>query len=277
MIERRRLSKPKSMEAAAIQRMTLFGAASLLPGEDSAAYDLLLAKVCAAVKPADVIEEMWTHDVISLEWEIIRYRSLKSSVLKAVVRENLRHFLSENLNFSYEPYRDAFAEDIAERLLDVLPGNPTSQFVRKLAREYAEGELEAAEQVHGHLDEAEANRIMDAARDRAREALMQGHAQQDPDAIKDVNQILQANGRDMRGLMEDALVEGLSHHKDYLSLIERIDDLTADAESRRNVSLREIDRRRALFGEALRRSVQDIEDGKFEVIEAPSAKGKDAA
>jgi hypothetical protein len=42
-------------------------------------------------------------------------------------------------------------------------------------------------------------------------------------------------------------------------------------------SLREIDRRRAILGETLRWSVQEIEDGEFEVIETTPAKGKNAA
>ena len=72
------------------------------------------------------------------------------------------------------------------------------------------------------------------------------------------------------GLMADALAEKLDD-------IERIDRLTTIAENRRNASLREIDRRRAVLGETLRRSVQEIEDGEFEVIETTPAKGKNAA
>jgi hypothetical protein len=47
--------------------------------------------------------------------------------------------------------------------------------------------------------------------------------------------------------------------------------------SRRNASLREIDRRRAVLGQTLRRSVQEIENGEFKVIDTTPAKGKDAA
>jgi hypothetical protein len=59
--------------------------------------------------------------------------------------------------------------------------------------------------------------------------------------------------------------------------IERIDRLATIAESRRNASLREINRRWAVLGQTLRRSVQEIEDGEFKVIETAPAKGKDAA
>jgi hypothetical protein len=59
--------------------------------------------------------------------------------------------------------------------------------------------------------------------------------------------------------------------------------LTTIAESRRNASLHEIDRRRAVLGETLRRSVQEIEDGELViadgelVIEPTAAEGKNAA
>ena len=67
------------------------------------------------------------------------------------------------------------------------------------------------------------------------------------------------------------------HSPEELDYIERIDRLTAIAESRRNASLREIDRRRAVLGETLRQSVQEIEDAEFKVIETTPAKGENAA
>jgi len=54
--------------------------------------------------------------------------------------------------------------------------------------------------------------------------------------------------------------------------IERIDRLITIAENRRNGMLREIDRHRAVLGEALRRQVQDVE-GEFQVVDkTPEAK-----
>jgi hypothetical protein len=50
---------------------------------------------------------------------------------------------------------------------------------------------------------------------------------------------------------------------DRIDEIERIDRLTAITETRRNVTLREIDRRRAVLGQTLRRSVQENEDDDF--------------
>jgi hypothetical protein len=62
--------KSKSMASARARRQTLFDETLLLEGEDPAAYDDLLGEVRAAVKPADSIDEMFTVDVVSLEWEV---------------------------------------------------------------------------------------------------------------------------------------------------------------------------------------------------------------
>jgi hypothetical protein len=64
--------------------------------------------------------------------------------------------------------------------------------------------------------------------------------------------------------------------KEEFDYIERIDRLTAIAEDRRNGCLNEIERRRLVFGQTLRRTVQEIEEDEVEMIEAP-AKGKNAA
>ena len=62
-----------------------------------------------------------------------------------------------------------------------------------------------------------------------------------------------------------------------LDNIERLDRLITIAETRRNASLKEIDRRRATLSQALRQSVQEVEDAEFNEIETTPAKGKSAA
>jgi hypothetical protein len=47
------------------QRLALFGPPLLIAGEDAAAYDQLLARICAAVRPVDIIDEMFIADVVS--------------------------------------------------------------------------------------------------------------------------------------------------------------------------------------------------------------------
>jgi hypothetical protein len=66
-------TKSNTSALAKVQRLTLFGSPQLLEGEDAAAYDELLGRVCAAVKPVDIIDEMFIADVVSLEWEVLRF------------------------------------------------------------------------------------------------------------------------------------------------------------------------------------------------------------
>ncbi len=77
----RRIKDAKKTESSAA--LPPFGPAPLLKGEDAVAYDDLLARVSAGVKPADIIEEMWVRDVVDLTWEIVRYRRLKAAFINA--------------------------------------------------------------------------------------------------------------------------------------------------------------------------------------------------
>ena len=99
---------------------------------------------------------------------------------------------------------------------------------------------------------------------------MQDYVRREPDAVTFVDESLTGAGVTMEDLMVDALAEKLDD-------IERIDRLAAIAENRRNASLNEIERRRAVFGATLRRNVQEIEDAEFKEIDTTSAKGKNAA
>jgi hypothetical protein len=100
--------------------------------------------------------------------------------------------------------------------------------------------------------------------------LVQEYARHNPDAVTQIQELLANAGRSMDALLADQLVE----KRDYLEYIERIDRLTTIAESRRNAALREIDRRRAILGQTLRRSLQEVEDAEFKVIEPTPTKGK---
>ena len=63
-VERRRSNRkstPITSVPAPLQLSAPFGPPLLLPGEDAAAYDALLARICAAVKPVDIIEEIFVN------------------------------------------------------------------------------------------------------------------------------------------------------------------------------------------------------------------------
>lgn len=67
------------------------------------------------------------------------------------------------------------------------------------------------------------------------------------------------------GLSTDSVLAQTFYLK--LNEIERIEYMVALAETRRNTTLREIDRHRQTLGQKLRRATQQLEDGQFRVIE----------
>ena len=276
MASKRNPSKPKSRSVtsapARVARFALLGPPPLLEGEDAALYDELVARICAAVKPGDIIDEMFVADVISLEWEIMRWRRLKFSLLEASVRRELRDFLNEQLN--YDDYEEAYAETLEEilqeDLQEDLQENLAEDQAKELAQQCACWEPDAVEKVTVLLKVVGLDivKILDRAKAQRAKELAQQYARREPKAIKQVRELLASSGRTMHDLM----LKGLPGKLDQT---ERIDRLIIVAETRRNASLREIDRRGAVLGEALRRNVQEVE-GKFEVIET-TPKGKSVA
>ena len=73
-----------------------------------------LARVWAAVKPADVFDEMFTVEVVSLEWEVTRWRRLKLSLIRKRAIEKLEKFLRAELDY------DLYAEYFAGALTEIL-------------------------------------------------------------------------------------------------------------------------------------------------------------
>ena len=66
----------------------------MLVGEDAAEYDELHAAIRAAVNPIDTVDEMFVADVVALEWEVLRWRRLKSSLIRVYQIKALEKFLS---------------------------------------------------------------------------------------------------------------------------------------------------------------------------------------
>jgi len=248
--------------------LTLFGSPQLLEGEDAGAYDELLSRVPAAAKPIDIIDEMFIADVVSLEWEVLRWRRLQSSLMRTRGLEELEQFLSNHLD--YDQYRKFFEEDLTEILQENLE-DQTEDIARMLAHKCAREESDAVDKVNQILAgiNLDMDNILRRARARKAEELSQEYERRKPGAIKLIHKLLARTSVSIDTLMVRTLPKELDN-------IERIDRLTAIAETRRNAMLREIDRRRAVLGETLRRNVQAVE-GEFEVIEKTSAEAKSAA
>jgi hypothetical protein len=71
-----------------------FGPAPLIEGEDAGAYDELLVRISAAVRPHDIFEEIWVRDIVDLVWEAFRLRRLKACVMTRGARTALAVRLS---------------------------------------------------------------------------------------------------------------------------------------------------------------------------------------
>jgi hypothetical protein len=63
---------------------------------------------------------MFINDVASLEWEILRWRRLKSSLMRACALKALEEFLSQHLD--YGQYWKFFEEDLTQILQETLAG-----------------------------------------------------------------------------------------------------------------------------------------------------------
>ena len=205
-------------------------------------------------------------DVVYLEWEVLRWRRFKSSLIRARGLEALEGFLAGQLD--YDLYSEHFADQLAEILRDNLPEDQVED-AQTLARECARNEPDADNQVNELLAgiSLDMDDILDGAKRRKAKELVQEYVRREPNAVTQVLELFTDAGESMDSLTAKALAG-------HLDDIERFDRQTTIAESRRNVSLHEIDRRRAVLGETLRRSVQEIEDGEFEAIETTPAKGR---
>src|SRR5262252_4772848 len=121
-----RKSESKAELAAArvpgpAQRLAVFGPPLLLEGEDAEAYDELLARLYAAVKPVDVIDEMLIADIVALEWEVLRWRRLKRTLMREPGLKALKPFLIEQLESNYALHKKHFKRYLAELLRNNLP------------------------------------------------------------------------------------------------------------------------------------------------------------
>lgn len=74
-------------------RLILFGPPPLLEGEDAAAYDKLLALITETLKPQDIFEEFWVRDALDLSWEVLRWRRVKSQLVKANLHRGMKGVL----------------------------------------------------------------------------------------------------------------------------------------------------------------------------------------
>jgi hypothetical protein len=187
----------------ASKAVNLFGPPQLIDGEDGRAYEELHERVCLSAKPADIFEEIWVRDFVDLQWEVLRCRRLKSSLMAASAFKGLHKVLEP---FSFEGYHD-LVEDWAARK---------------------------------------------------------------PDAIAQVNRMLEAAGLTADAIMAQTLCENLE-------AIKTMETMIAMAEHRRNDALCQIERHRVTLAHRARRTIQQLEDAEYQVVDAKVSQSKSAA
>src|SRR5262245_1814179 len=199
------------------RRLALFGPPLLLEGEDAAAYDQFRARIFAAVKPVDVIYEMYTADFVSWEWEVLRYRRLKWSLIREPALEALRDFLKENLEDDL--CSDYVEDDLAQFLEGTLPEDQADS-AQTLARKCARNETDAVEKVKQLLADIglTIRNVWEDARARKARELVRQYERRKPKALGLIHKLLAAAGKSMDALIADALVEQL----DYIERIDRL-------------------------------------------------------
>jgi hypothetical protein len=270
MIERVRPKSQTKPVTSPPVRLRLFGPPQLLESENADDHDELVARLCAAVQPVDVIDEMLIADAASQELEVLRGRRFKLIRIQMCGRSGLRAFLHEKLD--HRLYVQQFVDEVTEVLHRRLAEEDAEDLSQTVAHECARNELDLTKLSNllvGLID-INVGSFLDSARTRKVEELIEGYTRHEQGAVTLIRDLLLGANVSLDDLIAKELAG-------QLDIIERIDRLTAIAESRRNASLREIERRRAVRGQALRRSLQEVEDAEFKMIEPTPTKGKDAA
>jgi hypothetical protein len=77
MLDRTKPPSAGNGAAAPPDALAFLGPAPLVEGERSAVYDELIARISGALKPADILEDIWIRDIVDLVWEGFRLRRAK--------------------------------------------------------------------------------------------------------------------------------------------------------------------------------------------------------
>src|SRR5882724_13482281 len=81
-----------------LQSFTRVMPRSVLRWEEQGDYDALLARISATLRPADVMEEMWTRDVADLVWQIFRLRRMKDTLIDEASYRGLAEVLRPRMS-----------------------------------------------------------------------------------------------------------------------------------------------------------------------------------
>ena len=72
-----------ALKIRSLSQHPFFGPAPILEGENPEAFQLLLERLYADLKPKDIVEEGYLHDIAYWTWEIRRWRRMKVCLIEA--------------------------------------------------------------------------------------------------------------------------------------------------------------------------------------------------
>jgi hypothetical protein len=258
------------VRSRAFSRSMFFAHGSLVEGEDKAAFDDLYDQLFDAIRPNDLIDEMYIADIVAEEWELLRWRRIKSATLSRLRSRVLRSFLEESIDYLH--FQENFQEGLEAILREHLNEEDAEEHAGKLALGCAQYDSEAIETVREILSGTgrDFDKILKEAREARANEIVKLYRRHEPKAVELVDKLL----ADAATTIDDLVADGLEGD---LETIERVDQMITINERRRSASLHEIDRRRSHLGEALRRSIQQIEQDESRMIETAPTGGTDAA
>jgi hypothetical protein len=111
----RNSNQNKSADIKGDHMKSLIGEPLLLPGEDRAAYDGLLAGLTEAVRPTDGLEALWVSEAATKHWEVYRQRRHKRGFIAARRQAGLMSLLKPLVSYG-APFATDDGEETAGRL-----------------------------------------------------------------------------------------------------------------------------------------------------------------
>ena len=126
--------------------IAIFGPVPIIPGENPADYDEVLLRTTSALKPADIIEEMFLDDIVRATWDIIRLRRLQNGLLIARTHEGLERVLGPLVDRSEPQPKNIFEKSGRQ--------STTDWKAEELAARWRAQDPEVLEQVAVMLKEA---------------------------------------------------------------------------------------------------------------------------
>jgi hypothetical protein len=216
----------------------------LVQGEDQADFDKLYRDIRDSVRPKDAIEEIFVDDIALEQWEIMRWRSVKSTAHRQVRSRALKKFLMSRIDVGFE--------ETAVILLkrNLLVGHDVDE---ELAQEYAENPSVALEMVRETLGSPNQREELEATPCHATAwDLANLHGRDEASIVEWADQLLAEESL----ILDDLLIPVFRTNFDFFVAVDR--QITV-SEGRRNQGLREIERHRATLGADLRRFIERIE------------------